>query len=84
MKTMILRLPLIALYPFLTMMASAQPPTDRESASLSGPVYSVTTCIKTNTEFEYRCKIGFTAEIFKIKPEYYGPSNALRTGAGIG
>jgi len=52
MKTMILRLPLIALYPFLAMMASAQPLTDRESAGLSGPVYSVTSYSKTNTENE--------------------------------
>jgi hypothetical protein len=29
-------------------------------------------------------KVALTAEIFKIKPEYYGPSNTLRTGAGIG
>jgi len=50
MKTMILRLLLIALYPFLAMMASAQPQTDRERAGLSGTVYSVTTYRKTITE----------------------------------
>lgn len=43
MKTMILRLPLIALYLFLTMIAFAQTLTDRERAGLSGPVYFVTT-----------------------------------------
>jgi len=52
MKTMILRLPLIALYLFSMMIASAQTLTDRERADLSGPVYSVTTYKKTNTENE--------------------------------